>query len=711
LGATTDESDEHVNQLAASAVIESVQPALVTPTTDTFTIRGTVTNTGTEPLINLQVLPRWGWEPVADRDEVQRVFDDPDYPFGPSYGTSQRYGDDFDVEFAGDVEPGQSVSFELEFDNDNLNDPDWFSTAGVYVIGVDVRAGADENDRPTYDTARTLITWLPGDDELPQVPVAMVWPVTARPSIMAEGEFLDDTLATQVSGDGRLETLVTAARTTSAPLSWLVDPDVLTTVDAMTSGYQVRSGDGLEAGAGVGDAAAWRDDFDIATASDEVHLLPATQPDVESVLPVDAQLATRLVDEAVELARTTADANPGWKSGITWFDTETVDPDVLSEFSNAGVNTVLVRPSAVTGTAPVSELETTAEATALVTDSRLDQSFVTDRSSFDLEQQWRAETAVVALEALATGDLVAPIITAPPQYWSPNPAQAAALLGAWTSADWIRPVTLDQARSIGVSTGDELVEHTGTPGFANSTAKALVRLDSDQQAYSSLLAGGQVESAESTEDSVELESAAPDDQDSDETAETDVVNGALSVLRTSSLSWRAEPDAQTRYISLVSDDFRDVLSGVKVIARDSVTLTSSSGEFPLTIENSLDVPVTVSLRVLSSNSDRLTIGDVPEQTVGPGEKVTVPVSAEAKANGRVPVTVQLVNANGDRIGPLESVYVNAAEYGRIAWVIVGGAGLLFGAGLVRRVVRGKTRTKNDDSLGSSSDEPVEKVAQ
>lgn len=710
-GSSVDESDDDVNQLAATAVIESVDPALITPTTESFTISGTVTNTGADPLINVNIQPRWSKVPVADRAEIRRVLTDPDFDWGPGGDVSDiRYGDPFPWESKGDIAPGETIEFDLTFESEHLNDPEgrWFSAAGVYIVGVDVKAGADADHRPTFDSPHTVVTWLPGDEELPEVPVAMAWPATARPSIMAEGEFLDDSLAGDLAAGGRLSTLVKAARSGEAPLSWLVDPDVLTTIDTMTDGYQVRTSDGLINGQGVGDAAAWRSDFDNAAVAGEVHLLPANQPDLGPVRETNPQLAAKLASQATETARSMAASQPGWQAGTAWFDQETFDPAALSLLNDNGVDSAVVRSTAVSGDGPVASVETRSGiVSALVTDASLDSSYHSELTRFDLEQRWRAETALMALHALETGDPVDPIITAPPQDWSPSSTQARKVLAAWTSADWIRPVTLTEVRSLGTPDEAQAAEHTVDSVLSSNTVASLTRLDSDQRTSAALVTE---EPGDTTEDPDSTSTVAPDTQAADQGVESSE-DGARTVLRASSSSWRGDSEANSKYISLVSDDLRETLSGVRVIARNSVTLTSGSGEFPLTIENSLDMPVTVSLNVVSSNNDRLTIGDIPEQVVDPGGKVTVPVSAEAKANGRVPVTVQLVNANGDHIGPIESVYVNAAEYGSIAWIIVGAAGLLFGAGLVRRATRGRTRSENDDNLESSSDEPVEKVAQ
>ena len=137
-----------------------------------------------------------------------------------------------------ELEPGESAAFELPVPVDQIN----FSSPGVYVIGVDIRADPADGDRLTLDTSRITVPWLPADEPLPVVPVALLWPVATAPTMLADGNLIDDSLSERLSADGPLTTLVEAPG--SAPVTWIVDPDLVATVEAMADGYPVTGPNG-----------------------------------------------------------------------------------------------------------------------------------------------------------------------------------------------------------------------------------------------------------------------------------------------------------------------------------------------------------------------------------------------------------------------------------------------------------------------------------
>lgn len=61
-------------------------------------------------------------------------------------------------------------------------------------------------------------------------------------------------------------------------VTWVVDPDLLASVDAMTGSYRVRDGDQTTAGTHQTVAKQWLADLQDAVADEEVVALPSPTP-------------------------------------------------------------------------------------------------------------------------------------------------------------------------------------------------------------------------------------------------------------------------------------------------------------------------------------------------------------------------------------------------------------------------------------------------
>jgi hypothetical protein len=140
----------------------------------------------------------------------------------------------------------------------------------------------------------------------------------------------------------------------------------------------------------------------------------------------------------------------------------------------------------------------------------------------------------------------------------------------------------------------------------------------------------------------------------------------------------------------------DRLARVTVLAPEAVTLSSRSGVFPLTVANDLDEPVTVRVDLEPANPDRLSVADTGPLRVEPGEKAAVDIRADAVANGRVPVTVQLTTVDGDPLGEPRRVLVVATEYGAIGWGVVAAGMALLALATGVRVARRRRHPAQDE---------------
>ncbi len=96
---------------------------------------------------------------------------------------------------------------------------------------------------------RTFLPWRP-DDADAKTKTTFLWPLISTAHMAAETGsneqqtpvFLDDALAKEISPGGRLNQMVALGK--DLDITWVLDPDLLASVDAMTESYEVRNEDG-----------------------------------------------------------------------------------------------------------------------------------------------------------------------------------------------------------------------------------------------------------------------------------------------------------------------------------------------------------------------------------------------------------------------------------------------------------------------------------
>jgi hypothetical protein len=655
-----------------TAVLRTIEPAAPVPG-DTLVLSGTVRNHGDERVDNVQALLRYSRDPLESRSDVRRAVEELEYRYGRR---DERY---YEV-VADRLPPGAAAGFRLEVPVDEIG----FVEPGVYAVGVDVRGTPSSGSRLTLATERTLLPWMDGVDA-PPVPVALLWTLAAPPQVQADGTLRTDDLASQVAPGGALAGVLDAARDT--PVGWLVDPDLISTLGRMAGGYEVEAGEGaVQPGRGAGAATRWLETFRSTVAGGEVSLLPYAVPDVEALAHDDAVWAASVAAGAVGATLAAANddsAATGTQTGPRRPRTDLAalpdgagDTAGLTALASAGITTVVLSGDAVTPVAAGPRGRVMAGSTvldALLTDPGLDAvaaDAVTGASAEDpglvvARQRWLAETALAVLAAQRTGEDPAALLTAAPQQWRPDPALARTLVDTWTSTAWVTPTTVAEVAAEPSPTGSDPVLAPNPPASARAAelpedmVAAVAAAHADVEGYLHLL-------------------AEPDDQAA-------ALEPAL--LRSTSAAWRADVVSGRAYAAELSADARESLRQVMVLVPQSVTLSSRTGVFPLTVANDLDRPVLVDLQLSPANPDRLRIETIESLRVEAGEKAAVDVRAEAAANGTVPVVVRLSTTTGEPLGRAQQLRVVATDYGTIGWVVVGVGALLLAAATAVRVVR------------------------
>lgn len=626
--------------------IKTFEPAAPEPG-DLLVIEGTVTNVTDAPLVHVQALLRHNLNALSSRTELELVDTDPRLVWG------SRPGHVF-AEVATSIPAGRTETFRVEAQLETSCPQAVPGAApcvqiqhpGVYVFGIDIREGNANVPGARVDAGTTLslVPWLIDHAEQ-SIEIAMLWPVSGSPAIQPDGTLGEVDAGGFVGPAGWLNTLLDAPG--NAPITWVVDPDVLDTVAAIGD-----SDDRL-----AGSAERWLAEFDSTSHQAETWLLPFAVPDIAAF---DRPDQTRLAGTAARLSAIAAQDLPTGTRTVAW----PVGTDLAAElaaYRAAGITTAVVPSDAVDASGqPWIDLPAgNGQVLGLVVDSSLSSTFIYSDDAIALRQRWLAATALAVLDA--PDDEPAPVVVSPPLGWRPNPQVADRLIEIWTETPWVEPVALGEIAT--ERTPGTLLEADTAAGAQNSPATdAAAELLARVAQYEALL-------------------AEPTDSD----------DFSAVTVRAASAGWRADPGTGQDFIAAADSEVRALLSQVFVQVAPTVTLSSNTGAFPVNVVNQLDVPVTVRLELESANPHRMSVGSVTAQRIEPGETEIVRVTAEAVANGKVRVALQLATVDGTPLGTATQTVVNATEYGVIGWFLIVGAALLFVAGLAVRTVRGKRR--------------------
>ncbi|WP_139331285.1 hypothetical protein [Mycobacterium sp. IS-1264] len=316
--------------------IDQVTPDVVTTTSQpVVTVSGMVINIGDRPVRDVMVRLEHA-APVAASASLRTSLDG---------GTDQyQPAADF-LTVAPELQRGQQAAFTLSVPLRSLSKPSLgIDQPGIYPILVNANGTPDYGAPARLDNARFLlpVIGVPPDqaddlgsavapDTSKPVWITMLWPLADRPRLApgAPGgtipvRLVDDDLATSLATGGRLDILLSAAEVATShdvdpdgavgrALCLAVDPDLLVTVNAMTSGYVVSNSPDLAAqqpgspthpGTGQAAATVWMNRLRALAHRTCVTPLPYAQADLDALQRVNDQglsgIATNGVGDIVD---------------------------------------------------------------------------------------------------------------------------------------------------------------------------------------------------------------------------------------------------------------------------------------------------------------------------------------------------------------------------------------------------------------------------
>ena len=679
--------------------VTTLAPRAPTREDEPLRVAGQLVNCGTQRLLDLQVRLAVGRR-LTTRSEL-RVAD-----AEPVVGRHRLPGQDPDET---DLAPGASTAFRLDTTVAALRPG---TRNGVLPLAVQARGRtADRAGREAVGVAHTFLPWLP---EGPVAPTRIAWvvPLVDRPHRGSGDVLLDDELEGLLENDptrrGRLQSLLLGARAGAqgacddlapepcrgdpVPLTYAVDPDLVHTVEAMTRPYTVQVGDERTQEPASSDAEQWLSDLRESAEEGDVLALPYADPDVaalsrtDSPIKDDVELLTRLgQSEARRLLGVEPLTSVAWPPAGPV--TAAVDPLAAGEDTALLLDSSVLAPDPLRSRTPSARktLPSTLDTvTALVADEALSRLVERGPESESwqgprlAEQRWIAETAIVAAERPSESRT---LVVAPRRRADVHAQVLAGAVADTGRLPWLCGVPLAD-----VAAGRERCD-----GLPDDQGPA----PADEEAV--LLSGGpeaRVLPASFVRDVAEVRRAA------DQFTEQVLVAGSREAKETKarllrargraeSAAWRDSPAQGRRLLELLQDDVEFLRSQVSLVGAPAL-LTGRVGTVQLVVENGLDQPVNVGVRLDPTSAARLTSEDTALQVVPARSTQQVSVKVEPRTSGRFTARAVLVDASGRPLGPPVEFEVRSTEYGRVALVVTGAAAVVLvcaaGARIVRRAL-------------------------
>lgn len=635
--------------------------------TDRLTLRGTLANTSGAAWDGVSVRLRLSTRPLGSRGEVRQAV------AGTAAVRETLPVAGVEDALPGAIAPGGVTPWTLSVPIKSLKLPG----NGVYVVEVEARATKAAATGPA-DVGRvsTFLPYLPKKKQFAPTQVSWLWPLVDRPTRDAHGVFPAAEGPSPFAAGGRLADLAKAPGT--APVTWMVDPELLDTAAALGAPHKVADGTKTKTVDADAAAAAWLAALRAQLTGKPVAALPYADPDVAAL--TRRRLTDRL-PPALALARTTTTRLLGRESdtALAWPADGFADEATLGALRGAGATAAILSSDVI---APSQQLTYTPTGRALVpaggkplevlvADQDLADAFAGDLrvpgAATLATQRFLADTAMLTLER---PNEARTFLVTPPRRWNPPPGWAAGLLKAARSAPWMTMVPL--------RTMSQTLE---APELADATAVYPAEAPALELGYSYMR---RLRAAAGAAKDVTGILAQPGSLD---------VGYANALLRAVSSYWRVDRAGGRAYLKQVGDTIRADRAKVRVIGRRSlVTLSSNHGTIPVTVFNELSQAVTVVPVVRPKVGTRLRITQAQIETIAPGRKATFKVRAESTTNGITQIDVGLRSASGRPFGPTLALRVNATSYGNLGLIVLGATtALLFLAAGVRNVRRIRDR--------------------
>ncbi|AYN34088.1 hypothetical protein DUI70_3587 [Streptomyces albus] len=637
---------------------------------DTITVTGSVTNRSSRTVTEGSVGLRLGTA-LGGRSAIDNVAQRKGYVPGLE-GTPV---DDKFTEKISSLAPGNRQSFRISVPADDLD----LGQDGVYQLGVALTGQTAAQPYPQVLGIRhTFLPWQP-DKAASRTKTTFMWPLISATHLTAETDsserqtpvFEDDELAKEIAPGGRLQQMVSLG--SRLDVTWVIDPDLLASVDAMTENYLVRGENGeTTPGEQQGPAKQWLNELEKAVKGKNVVALPFADPDLASLAHTGKRISGSLshLKDATEVAADTVETVLHVKAStdFAWPVEGAIDPAVVDVATSAGARNVIARADSLQDTSglpytPSAPRPIGGGTTAVVADARLSTGFRGDmtraNNSTLAVQQFLAQSLMITLQApeKQRSVVVAPQRT-PTAGQAQSMAQAIRLLqdGRWTES---------QDLTAAAKSSPDPGAVTAVPS-GRAYPASLRRQELPLSAFESIRnTQGRLDGFQAILSNASRVQAP----------------FGRAIDREMSTSWRGGPQEAERFRGGVSGYLNTLTQSVSLIDKSEAKLSGRSATIPVTVQNNLlqDVDHLV-LRLTSTKATRLKVGgsqyDEQPVRVSGGHAQSVKFTTTAEANGPVEVIAQLYTQDGQPYGSEVRFNVNVTEVTPTVMLVIAGGVLL-----------------------------------
>ncbi|MFI9720972.1 DUF6049 family protein [Streptomyces sp. NPDC052396] len=674
---------EPIGSRTVGVSVDSLTPAAPTQG-DKITVSGTVTNNGRSVITGAHVGLRVG-SLLSTRSDIDDIAGRTGYSPSSDGGELSGHTQKIDK-----LAPGVSREFSLSLPAKDLG----LDKDGVYPLGVTLSGQtADQQYDRVLGIKRTLLPWQPSSGEGKKTQLTFLWPLISSTHLTGHTEpdqqqtpiFRNDDLTAELAPGGRLQQLVALGK--DLPVTWVVDPDLLATAEAMTKSYHVAGPDGTTTqGHGQVIAKQWLSQLQNAVAGHEVVALPFGDPDLASLAHrgKDVPGALGHLQPATELAATTVDTILGVKprTDFSWPVDGAVDSSIVDVATSAGAHNVIARSDSLrepggSPYAPTAARQIGGGNTAVVADARLSTAFQGDMT--------RAGDASLAVQQFLAQSLMinkqAPenersIVVAPQRMPTTSQAQTmAAALRGLSDGRWTQPLELGDA----TKTKPDPAANQQVPGPGSYPA-ALRAQELPSQAFQDI---------QVTQTTLDRFKTILTSQDR---AVTPFGN---TIMREMSSSWRGDAGGGAAFRGGVQSYLDDLTKKVQLVKKSDATLSGRSATIPVTVRNGLLQGITgLRLELESSQPNRLSVDKSQPIKIEGGHSQTVKFETRAYANGPVKVTARLYTADNQQYGQDMTFTVQVTSITPIVLLVIAvGVLLLVLAGLRIYLKRKRSGTR------------------
>jgi hypothetical protein len=681
-----------------SVAVDSLSPA-APGDGDTVTVSGTVTNLGKRTVTDAHVGLRVG-ERLTTRAAIDEVAEDShDLSDAPGTEIDDKYGTKF-----AKLTPGVAESFNVSVPVDELD----LGENGVYEFAVALSGQTSAQPwEQVLGVQRTFLPWKPDGSGI-KTKTTYLWPLVSDAHMAAETGsnesqtpvFLDEDLAEEISPGGRLDQMVALGK--DLDVTWVVDPDLLASVDAMSGSYEVRGADGTNtAGKHQAVAKHWLADLQDAVEDKEVVALPFADPDLASLAHNGTDITGSLsqLQDATDVVANTVEPILHVKpsTDFAWPAEGAVDPSIVKVATSAGADKVIARSDSLQETGGLSYTPSAARpigggTTAVVADARLSTAFEGDltkaSASTAAVQRFLAQSLALGLQTGKQRN----VVVAPQRM--PTGSQARAMAEALTAlgdSTWSQSQDLTDAATAKPDPG--------------ATTKVPTRSSYPAKLRKQELPHAAFEQIARTQDKLGHFKVVLSDQSRVVTPFGRALNRGMST------AWRGRA-AQAQSFRDGVETYLDGLTGrVRLIDKSEMKLSGRSATIPVTVQNNLVQGVDhLVLRLTSTNPTRLKIdGDAYQEqpvTVSGGHSQSVKFTTSANANGQTTVIAQLFTADGQPYGHAVTFNVKVTEITPTVMLVIGGGVLLLvlaGYRMYQQRKRAAARAGDEDGPGGGDD--------